>query len=136
MRAAWEWLPDTAPDVIQRAAAPPEPGALAAMLLGQHAAGAMVGGDGNEPGSGARLALRLTLSALSAQQAAAFSDLADEIDDTRARIAALVRETLAEALPADDLDALAERLRGVAARQADLGELLGGAGPVINGTHR
>jgi pyruvate-ferredoxin/flavodoxin oxidoreductase len=134
VRAAWERLPDTAPDAIQRAAALPEPGALAALLLGQHAAGAMVGGDGNEPGSGARLALRLALSALSARQASAWSDLADEIDDTRARIAALVRETLAEALPADDLDALAERLRGVAARQADLGELLGGAGPVITGT--
>jgi len=133
-RLAWERLPDTAPDVIQRLAALPEPGALASLLLGQHAAGAMIGGDGNEPGSGARLALRLALSALSARQASAFSDLADEIDDTRARIAALVRETLADALPADDLDALAERLRGVAARQADLGELLGGAGPVINGS--
>ena len=133
-RAAWERLPDTEPAVVERAAALPEPGALAATLLGRAATRQLIGGDGSEPGSGARLALRLTLTRLAARQTAAAARLAAEIDDTRERITTLVRNCLADALPAGDLDALSARLRRVASRHADLGELLGRADDALGDT--
>jgi pyruvate-ferredoxin/flavodoxin oxidoreductase len=132
IRAAWDLLPNTETAVIERANGLFEPGALAATLLNRDAARAMIGGDGNEPGSGARLALRLTLAALQARQSTMAKELGREIDDLRECIAALVRDTLADALPASDLDALAERLRRVASRQAELGDLLGQVGEAVD----
>jgi pyruvate-ferredoxin/flavodoxin oxidoreductase len=103
-RAAWHRLPDSEADVAQRAAQSAEPDALALALLGQGAARSTAGGDGVEPGSGARLALRLTVAMLEAHQARLQSAHADAVEQARGRILALIRDVLAGALPADDLD--------------------------------
>lgn len=57
--AAWEALPDTQGTVIAKAG--DAVGPLAATFLSRHASTAVAGGDAAEPGSGARLALRLVL---------------------------------------------------------------------------
>jgi pyruvate-ferredoxin/flavodoxin oxidoreductase len=125
VRAAWEALPETDPALIAGAAQNPDVGPLAAVLLGRAAASAMAGGDGAEPGSGARLALRLAVAALEARQGPLLAAFANEVETTREKIAGLIREILSDSLPADDLDALAHRLESVASRQADLSHFLG-----------
>jgi len=53
------------------------------------------------------------------------------VRELQRRIAGLIREQLAQALPADDLDSLAERLGAIRGRQTDLGALLGPAEEVL-----
>ncbi|MEA3277413.1 MAG: 4Fe-4S binding protein [Pseudomonadota bacterium] len=129
----WETLPAPAPETVRAAAQHPDLGPLAAKLLGHKAAETMAGGDGVEPGSGARLALRLALAALEAQQTPLFERFAQEVAAAQEKITALIRDILADALPSDDLDALAQRLQGVESRQADLSAFLGEAKDAIDG---
>ncbi len=134
VRAVWQELPETDAAIIQAVHDRAQLGPLAASLLRPGAASAMAGGDGVEPGSGARLALRLVLAVLEARQAPLLAAFAEEVRTTRGRITALIRDILADALPADDLDALARRLEAVDARQADLGAVLREGGGAIDST--
>lgn len=120
IRETWEGLPDTAEDTLALAADAPLMGSLSASLLARHASAAMVGGDGIEPGSGARLALRLALCVAETHQAPERRALQERVSSAHEDIAGLIRKILAAALPADDLDALARGLAGVDSRQTDL----------------
>ncbi len=125
---AWEQLPNTPVETRERAATLPEPGPLAAALLDRGAAGSMAGGDGAEPGSGARLALRLALAAAERQRKPRFEQLLEQVRGARDRVGAQIRSLLAAALPADELDRLAERLGALDRRETHLAELLEGSG--------
>jgi len=120
VRTAWESLPETDATIIEGVCPHPGPGPLSLDLLRRSAASSMAGGDGAEPGSGARLAIRLAVASLEALQAPLLAAFAQEVEGARERIAGLIREILADALPSDDLDTLASRLKTVASRQADL----------------
>jgi len=131
VRKAWERLPATPAALIDRAAADPQVGPLPATLLAPAAARALAGGDGAEAGSGERLALRLTLALAESRQGPMRALYAEEVRETREEITALIRTVLADALPADDLDALARRLEGVSTRHAELGAFLGQAEDIV-----
>jgi pyruvate-ferredoxin/flavodoxin oxidoreductase len=124
---AWERLPETSPAIIDRTAADADVGALPAMLLGRAASRALAGGDGAEAGSGERLALRLALGIAESIRGPRRIAYAQEVEKTREEVSGLIRAILAEALPADDLDALARGLESVDTRQTDLGAFLGQA---------
>ncbi len=117
---AWERLPDTRAATLARVATSPEVGALAAALLSRRSAQSMAGGDGAEPGSGERLALRLALAAVETRQRPLVDRFIADVRATREKITKLIRQILAAALPADDLDALARGLDRVDTRQAEL----------------
>ncbi|MBK1723977.1 4Fe-4S binding protein [Thiocystis violacea] len=119
VRQAWDQLADSDAETIALAAAS-DMGPLAAMLLSRRTAGNLIGGDGVESGSGARLALKLALAVAEAHQTPARAALVRQVAQTREQIAGLIRGILAEALPADDLDTLARGLAGVDTRQTDL----------------
>lgn len=123
----WEGLPESSSALIAQAAATPEIGPLPAALLAHSAARALSGGDGAEAGSGERLALRLALSLAESRQATRRSAFVQEVEATREEVSELIRSILAEALPANDLDALARGLEAIDTRQAELGAFLGQA---------
>jgi pyruvate-ferredoxin/flavodoxin oxidoreductase len=129
-RRQWERLqsfPSGPPAGFEPTAIDPEAGPLAAAFLAQRPAAAMSGGDGAEPGSGARLALRQVLAAAEARLADAQQQWAEQVRSAREGIARLIRAALADALPADDLEGLAQGLAAVETRQTELRALIGAA---------
>ncbi len=130
---AWEQLPETRRGTIERVADLPEVGAMAAVLLSRRTAQSLVGGDGAEPGSGERLALRLALATHEYRQQPLIDAFAQEVQAIREEIAGLIREALTDALPADDLDALARGLETVDSPRTDLNAFLAEAQGVVGG---
>lgn len=129
-RQRWErlqWFTKGTSASIEQAVTHPELSPLAAAMLAQRPAASLNGSDGAEPGSGARVALRQVLAAAEAQLAAAYAQWAGEVRNAREGIARLIHTALADALPADDLDALAQGLATVETRQAELRSLIGAA---------
>jgi pyruvate-ferredoxin/flavodoxin oxidoreductase len=110
LRDLWQRLPDTSGQTIARVREHAEVGPLAAMMLSRHCLLAMTGGDGAEAASGGKLALREVLAAAEYQLQPRLQQHLEQIADLRARLAEKIREVLAEGLPANDLDALAEGL--------------------------
>ncbi len=106
----WEALPDTPAETIDRAREHPDVGPAAAMLLSRHCLMVTAGGDGAEAGSGEKIALRLLLAAVEYHQQPRVKKLVDEITETQEKLAARIHETLSDALPTSDLDALSEGL--------------------------
>ncbi len=125
---AWEQLPDTRPASVARVA----DGSVAASLLARRGRGTLAGGDGAEPGSGERLALRLAMDVVEAQQQPPIQGFVDDVRTTREKLGDLIRDTLAGALPADDLDTLAQGLAGIDTRQAELSAFIEGAGNSVD----
>ncbi len=117
---AREKAPETTEEVISRTACNPHIGPLPAALLARPAAHVLAGGDGAEAGSGERLALRLCLGIAESLQAPRRAAFAREVRGLHKEITDLIRSILADALPADDLDALARGLEVVDTRQAEL----------------
>ena len=134
IQKAWHALPENELATIQRLGQHPDVGAMAAALLAHRAGLSMAGGDGAEPGSGAKLALRLTLAVVEAQQAPRFNNFLKDINATREKITGLIRSILADALPADDLDALSRGLENIDTRQADMTTFIGQAEQAIGST--
>ncbi len=109
----WQKLPDTSGETIDRMSKHAEVGPLPALLLSRHCSMSMVGGDGVEPGSGARTALRLVLASCEAEFQKQLLQHASDVDDRLSKVSAKIQEILAEALPTKDLDALAAALDSV-----------------------
>ncbi len=126
--SAWEQLPDTSAATLARMA----DGSVAASLLARRGCGNLAGGDGAEPGSGERLVLHLVINAAETRQQPPIQGFADDVRAAREKLGGLIRDTLAGALPADDLDALAEGLAGVETRQAELSTFIEGAGNSVD----
>ncbi|MDJ0891532.1 MAG: hypothetical protein QNK18_10125, partial [Gammaproteobacteria bacterium] len=132
VRDAWDGLPDTEISTIHRVEQHADVATSAALQLTRGAAMAVAGGDGSEPGSGTKLALRLALATMEARQAPGFARFRKQVEEARDSITKLIRDTLAGALPADDLEALSRGLAGIDSRQAELSAFLGEAERAID----
>jgi pyruvate-ferredoxin/flavodoxin oxidoreductase len=121
----WQRLPDTSGATIERARAHPEIGTLAALLLSRHCLHAMTGGDGAEAASGAKAALNRVLGVTEFHRQPRLQKHLQEIEALRTKLADRIRAVLAEALPTDDLDALAEGLNMLGRSDVDLATLSG-----------
>jgi len=120
----WEYLPEINPETIAKASSrnfPVNP--MAALLLSRQCLLAMTGGDGAEAGSGEKVAVRFLLSAVESHQQPLVEQFLADISTTRNELLALVRNTLTESLPTDDLDALATGLASVHPGQVPLAVL-------------
>jgi pyruvate-ferredoxin/flavodoxin oxidoreductase len=122
---AWEDLPDTAGETLARAAAHPELGPLAAVLLSRHCGQAQLGGSGGEPGSGERLGARWVAAAVEHHGQRSTARLLESVERRRAGLEEKLRARLAEGLSGTDLDTLRQALAGVEPGRADLSELGG-----------
>ncbi len=120
----WEQLPDTSEETIARAGSQIPTGKPAATLMSQRFRGTLCGGDGAEPGSGERLALRLALAAVESRQRPLTNVFVGEVDAIRERLSTLIKKILADALPADDLDTLAAGLESVDTSETDLTQFI------------
>ncbi|HXK57484.1 MAG TPA: pyruvate ferredoxin oxidoreductase, partial [Gammaproteobacteria bacterium] len=116
----WEQLPETTQATLEQAGAGSLPGKPAAALMAQRFRCSLGAGDGAEPGSGERLALRLLLATAVARQQPLMTAFIADVGAVREKLSNLIRKMLADALPADDLDALATGLDSVDTRETDL----------------
>ena len=132
IRHAWEQLPDTASATLERVADDPRLGSLAAGLLTRRHTASLAGGDAAEPGSGQRLALRLAMAVAESRQWPLIEVFIREVRAAHKQISDRIREILAEALPADDLEALAHGLDAVETNQAELRDFIGTAERSLN----
>jgi len=85
---------------------------------------AMSPGDGAEAGSGEKLALRLALAAFEYRQQPIVRQWVSQIDEAREKLAGRIRQTLANALPTSDLDALGKGIDLLGTAAADLPSLM------------
>ncbi|MEZ4653299.1 MAG: 4Fe-4S binding protein [Candidatus Eisenbacteria bacterium] len=120
----WEELPDPGGETMTRLRDDREFSSGAALLLSRHARLAMSGGGKAEPGSGAKLAVRYALAAAELERQPRVQRTVAAIDARKEALALQIRETMVQALPADDIEALAQGLEGIG-RSADLAELAG-----------
>ncbi|MDH5785392.1 MAG: 4Fe-4S binding protein [Chromatiales bacterium] len=120
----WQQTPDTDSATIERVARLPEVGPMAAIMLSRHCAFALSGGDGAEAGSGEKVAVRQLLAATEYQQQPLLHRFTTEIGDTLQGVTLRIRDTLAGALPAEDLGRLSDALKAVSTRETGLGAFL------------
>jgi pyruvate-ferredoxin/flavodoxin oxidoreductase len=124
LAAAVRELPAASPEAMERARAIDPAGPAAALFLSPAAADAMCAGDAAEPGSGARLALRLALAAAVGHAAARNAALLAAAGDLRRQLADAIRHGLLDAVPTDDLDALAQGMRALGGPDVDVARLI------------
>lgn len=116
-------LPDTAADTIERVAQEPDIGALAALNLSRYCSLAMAGGDGAEPGSGEKIAMRMALAVTEYLQQPLVNRFAFDIKNILDEISQLINISLSAALPTDDLAALSKSLSQIRTPLVDLSTL-------------
>lgn len=119
----WQQAPDTASGTITRLNREAAMDSMASLMLSRHCALAMTGGDTAEAGSGEKITLRQVLGATEFQQQPLHQKLTQELHETSEKLNTLIRETLTEALPTDDLNKLAANLEANSANEVDLGKL-------------
>lgn len=124
----WERLPDTAGATIARVAERPDVDPVGALLLSRHALLAMAGADAAEPGSGDRLALRAVLGVAEARLQPQLQRLVTEAEALARQAREAVRQGIAAAVPAEDVEAMAQGLAGMGRHQVDLPTLLARVG--------
>ncbi|MCW8826167.1 MAG: 4Fe-4S binding protein, partial [Gammaproteobacteria bacterium] len=118
----WEQLPDTDSSTIERLSGSAlDP--IAARMLSRYCAFPMAGGDGAEPASGSKIALRMALATLEYHQQPLVARFSAKVGTVHQRINDEIRELLTNALPTDDLTQLSESLAKIDKRQIDLGQL-------------
>ncbi|MGB5335504.1 MAG: 4Fe-4S binding protein, partial [Woeseiaceae bacterium] len=126
--SSWSATPDTAGGTIERVAADPDVGEMAALLLSRYCQFTMAGGDGAEPGSGEKMAARLLLAAAEFRQQPLVEDFAATLAATADAIKSLLHETLSGTLAMDDLDAISARLKATSSPRVDAKTLSAAAG--------
>ncbi|HEW97179.1 MAG: pyruvate ferredoxin oxidoreductase [Candidatus Parabeggiatoa sp. nov. 3] len=119
----WEHLPDTSGKTIEQASTHSEVGAMPAILLSRHCQFAIAGGDNAEAGSGEKIALRLALAVTEFQRQPLNNRFIQEITEVREKLMASIHNHLVDALPTDDLDALAKGLEAIRPEQSPLSAL-------------
>ncbi len=110
--SVWEDLPDPSGDVVARAE--PEVGRLAAALLSRHCSMAVAGGDAAEPGSGARLAIRLVLAAAEQTLQRRHTRIDEHLGKVESSLRTAIRDSVVSAVNVDDLGALTDGLESAA----------------------
>nr|VFJ86269.1 MAG: Pyruvate:ferredoxin oxidoreductase [Candidatus Kentron sp. LFY] len=116
----WKDLPEVAPETIARANRNPLFNAMGSLFLDRQYLLTMTGGDGAEAGSGEKIAVRFLLSAVEAHQQPLVGQFLADLEQARKDIAALIQNTVTDALPTNDLDALATGLSSVHPGQVPL----------------
>ncbi len=129
----WQNIPDTPSETIQRVSEIAEIGPMSAVLMSRFCQFAVAGGDGAEPGSGEKIAVRLLLGATEYHQQPQVHLFIQEINDVRGRILEKIREALVNALPTEDLDVLAAGIDQAQTAQIDLSTLSKHAEAAIEG---
>jgi len=119
----WQKLPDTSGETIQRVRDDDRVGSLAAIMLSRHCQFAMAGGDGAEPASGAKLALRNVLALAEYHLQPRLREHLTTIEKWRSELSDQIRQLLSSALPVDDLDALSKGLEALGQDEIDLSSL-------------
>ncbi len=119
----WEQLPDTAGTTIERAGNHEKVGKMPAILLSRYCQAAIGGGDEAEAGSGEKMAVRLALAVTEFQRQPFINSFLADITEVRAKLLEKIRVTLTNALPTNDLDALAKGLDAIHPSQAPLSAL-------------
>lgn len=130
---AWERLPDTPGDVLARASEALGP--LAGLLLSRHCGQALVGGGGSEPGSGARLALRLVVAATEYHAQRRVGGVLRELEQQATQLKERARAVLSEGLAGTEPGVLGKALEELSGRRVGigaLGEQLSGLGERVN----
>ena len=121
---AWEQLPDTSGKLIARASKDSRIGPLAAVLLSRHCLLSLTGGDGAEPGSGERVAVRQVSAVVEYQmqrrRLAQVKRLEELIEQLRERIV----QTLSQAVSLEDLGSLDRALDEAPGSRAPLGPVM------------
>ncbi len=117
-------LPDVSANTIERLRRHPQVGPLAAIALSRHCSQTLTTGDGAEPASGAKLALRQVLTLAEYHMQPRVQQFLEGLEQARADMAGAIRQLLSDALPTGDLNALAEGLETLARDEADLTGLL------------
>ena len=129
LRDLWEQIPDTRSETIEQAAAHGDLKPLSAWAMSRYCNQAIAGGDGAEPGSGGKVAIRLALGAIEYHQQPLQLRQLGSLRQLRDRIGQQIRDTLVDALPTDDLDRLADRLRAAQGEPLDLATLSEASAP-------
>jgi pyruvate-ferredoxin/flavodoxin oxidoreductase len=120
--------PDTAAETLERVAEDPDIGTMAAILLSRFCQFALAGGDRAEAGSGEKMAVRLILAATEFHQQPLVQRFAATLAETGESVSALIDETLSGTFAAEDLDAVAQKLKRTTSPRVDLQELAKGVG--------
>ena len=121
--ALWQRLPDTSGKTIERVRTHEAIGPLAAALLSRTCQFAMTAGDGAEAGSGAKLAVRHAMALAEFHLQPRVQEALGTIEGLRDRLAGRIREHLADAMPANDLDALSEGLAALGRDDVQIADL-------------
>lgn len=119
----WSQTPDTSSETIERVSTDPEVGSMAAVMLSRYCLLALSGGDGAEAGSGEKIALRMALAATEYQQQPTQHLFIENIAGLKEEVSSLIRETITDVLPTEDLDGLLQSLDQVQSPQVDLAAL-------------
>nr|VFK31397.1 MAG: Pyruvate:ferredoxin oxidoreductase [Candidatus Kentron sp. MB]VFK75465.1 MAG: Pyruvate:ferredoxin oxidoreductase [Candidatus Kentron sp. MB] len=119
----WEYLPETAPETMAHVSRDPLFNAMASLFLSRQHLLTMTGGDGAEAGSGEKIAVRFLLSAVDAHQQPRVEQFLADLEQARKDIAVLIQNTVTDALPTNDLDALATGLASIHPGQVPLAVL-------------
>jgi pyruvate-ferredoxin/flavodoxin oxidoreductase len=125
-RAVWETvdaLPDPSPETLARARKHPVVGPVASALLTREVREAFSGGDGAEPGSGEKVAMRQVLAAIHDRFRPRHRERVAAVEALRDRLGGAVREEMAKALPAGNLDTLSQGLGALDRPDVNLTEL-------------
>jgi len=130
----WQQTPDTASATIERLTREQVIDPMAALMLSRHCAFALSGGDSAEAGSGEKIAVRHVLAATEYQQQPLLHRFIQELGSAQTALAEKIRDTLAEALPSEDLDQLAGNLKKVHTREAALGEFIQQGDELLEGS--
>ncbi len=106
---AWESMDDTSGKTCARIASDPDVGRMGACLLSRHCGQAVLGSQ-TSPGSGERLALRLTIAAAEHHGQKKTAGLAKELERLRAEIEELLRRHLSSGLAGANIESITEAL--------------------------
>jgi pyruvate-ferredoxin/flavodoxin oxidoreductase len=118
----WAQLPTTPSVTVDRVREDDSLSALAALLLSRDCRLSVGGGDGVEAGSGAKVALRLALAAGEDTLRERLIDQVRRVGSLRSELTALVRKLLADSLPVEDMDALADAVAATGQGRVPLAE--------------
>lgn len=119
-----EQLPNTRQPTQELAASHEHVGAMPSLFLERHGLLSFTGGDSAEAGSGERLALRLVLAIQESQSKAHIKQFCSHVAGLQDGIEQVIRKTLAHAVNAHNLEAIAAGLKEQDGKPFNVAELV------------
>ncbi|MDH3283117.1 MAG: 4Fe-4S binding protein, partial [Acidobacteriota bacterium] len=120
----WEALPDTPGSTIAAAGETSEMGPLAAISMSRHCLMSLVGGDGAEPGSGERIAVRQVAAVVEFERQRSALERLEALDELSGRLRQAIHMSMTYAVEVDDLGQLERALDALPARRASVSEVV------------